>query len=207
MQKYFHAATGAYVTYGQPFVIGEVSYPANWIEHATSAEIAALGLVPVTTVGAPSNDRYYNNSESIAAGVLTITATPKHAAEVKALKWEEIKAERDRRKYGGVNVVVGGLNKWFHTDEPSRNQYVFLLTTAIEKTLPLDFVFDPAWKTMDGTKLPMTVDLVRNIRDAGLVVEKLNFNNAEVHRAAMDASATPETYDFSTGWPKVYGEV
>lgn len=120
--------------------------------------------------------------------------------------WDKIKTERDLRKSGGFKVVVAGVDTWFHSDEPSRSQYGVLLTTAIEKALPVDFVFDPAWKCMDGTKLPMTVALVRQIRDAGLVVEAQNFNNAELHRAAMEASADPSAYDFSAGWHQIYAE-
>lgn len=127
---------------------------------------------------------------------------PPTAAEL----WEQIKTARDLRKSGGFKVVVDGVDRWFHSDEPSRNQYGVLLTTALEKALPVDFVFDPAWKTMDGTKLPMTVDLVRYIRDAGLVVEKQNFNNAEIHKAAMEVSADPALYDFSAGWHQTYAE-
>lgn len=120
--------------------------------------------------------------------------------------WEKIKAERDLRKSGGFKAVVDGVDRWFHSDEPSRNQYGVLLTTAIEKVVPVDFVFDPAWKSMDGTKLPMTVELVRRIRDAGLVAEKQNFNNAEIHKAAMMASAEPAAYDFLSGWAQTFAE-
>lgn len=133
-------------------------------------------------------------------------SAPELVAQVKEFKWSAIKAERDRRKSGGFKVVVGGEEKWFHSDDPSRSQYGVLLTTAVEKTLPVDFVFDSAWKTMDGTKLPMTVGLVRSIRDAGLAMEKQNFNNAETHKAAMEASADPAAYNFSAGWAPAYGE-
>jgi hypothetical protein len=126
--------------------------------------------------------------------------------EPKARAWEAIKAERDLRKSGGFKVVVDGVDKWFHSNDPSRSQYGVLLTTAVEKGLPVDFVFDGAWKTMDGTKLPMTVELVRRIRDVGLVVEAQNFANAEAHKEVMMASAEPAAYDFSAGWSPTYGE-
>lgn len=135
-----------------------------------------------------------------------VPVPPPTLAEIKTAQWGYIKGERDLRKAGGFKVVVGVEDKWFHSDEPSRSQYGVLLTTAVEKGLPVDFVFDAAWKTMDGTKLPMTVDLVRRIRDAGLVVEAQNFNNAETHKAAMEISADPAAYDFSAGWSQTFVE-
>ena len=30
---------------GQPFTVGETRYPGNWVEHASSDEIAALGII------------------------------------------------------------------------------------------------------------------------------------------------------------------
>ena len=32
------------------------------------------------------------------------------------------------------------------------------------------------------------------------------FINAEVHKAAMQASSDPLNYNYTTGWPAVYGE-
>jgi hypothetical protein len=118
------------------------------------------------------------------------------AAEV----WERIKSERDRRKSGGFRVAA----LWLHSDDASRIQYNTLLVTAFEKSLPLNYVLDPAWKTMDGTFVPMTVDLLRQTRDAGVAYESALFRQGELHKTAMAASADPAAYDFSTGWPAVF---
>lgn len=189
----------------RPFTIGSgddaIQYPANWLELSSADERAAVGIVEVPDPVWPDG-QFYDAVENEDG---TLTVTPKPREQTITVMWNAIKAERDRRKYGGFKVVVGGEDKWFHSDEPSRNQYGVMLTTAIEKGLPVDFVFD-AWKTMDGTKLPMTVELVRRIRDAGMAMEKQHFNNAEIHKAAMEASSDPAAYDFSTGWPKVFGE-
>ena len=57
---------------------------------------------------------------------------------------------------------------------------------------------------MAGNFAPMTVAMLRQIRDAGLALEQQLFTTAETHRAAMEASADPASYDFSTGWPAAY---
>lgn len=140
-------------------------------------------------------------------GVMTVTPAPiPSAAEVRAKAageaWGAIKAERDRRKAGGV--MIGG--KWFHTDDPSRIQYGILDSKATRASLPATVVLHPAWKTMSSEKTPMTVAVLRQILDAGIVYEGAVFDVAETHRAAMEASADPAAYDFSGGWPMVFGE-
>lgn len=119
-------------------------------------------------------------------------------AEAKTIMWRRIHDEREQRRLtGGVYVAP----YWFHSDEPSRSQYGDLLTMALEKSLLPTYVLRTAWKTMSGATTPMTVALLRQIRDAGFVTENAIYDNAEVHKAAMEASPTPLSYDYSTGWP------
>lgn len=112
----------------------------------------------------------------------------------------EIKAERDRRKAGGFHVG----DKWFHSDGDDRSQYLTLLITALEKSLPVDFVFDQNWLTMDGTFVPMTVELIRQVRDAGIANEQILFNQGLVHIAAMLTLDNPRLYDYSGNWSETY---
>lgn len=116
--------------------------------------------------------------------------------QAKAHKWEAIKAERDRRKAGGVKVGV----KWFHSDDGSRIQQMSLVMmgTSIPANLQ--------WKTMDGTFITMTQTLASQVFQAVAASDQAIFTAAETHRAAMEASADPASYDYSGGWPKVYGE-
>ena len=127
---------------------------------------------------------------------------PRTPADIKTSQWQKIKVLRDARKSGGFKVGV----KWFHSDEPSRAQYSILLTTVLEKSLPVSYVLNAAWKDMSGAKEPLTVATLRQIRDAGLLLEATLFAVAENHRASMEAAPNPETYDFTTGWPAIYGE-
>lgn len=115
-----------------------------------------------------------------------------------AAMWEAIKSERDRRtQKGGYKVGTA----WFHSDVFSRSQQIGLVMLGANIPASLQ------WKTMDGTFVTMTQTLAGQVFAAAAASDQAIFSAAEAHRAEMEASATPETYDFSTGWPKVYGEV
>jgi len=122
------------------------------------------------------------------------------AAVVKDGRWQLIKAERDRRKNGGV--LVSG--NWFHTDPDSRIQIMGLV--ILGANIPVG----TNWKTMaknpDGSAIfvAMTRDLANSIFQAIADLDKVAFAKAEEHRAAMEASGTPATYDFSGGWPAIF---
>lgn len=120
--------------------------------------------------------------------------------QIKSRQWDAIKAERDRRKAGGVKVKVGTTNKWFHSDDASRIQQMGLVMMGA--SIPADL----QWKTMDGTFVGMTQIVAGNVFAAAAASDQAIFGVAETHKVAMEASADPSTYDFSTGWPKIYGE-
>lgn len=116
-------------------------------------------------------------------------------AQVKAAKWEAIKAERDRRTdYGGYKVGT----KWFHSDQKSRSQQLGLV--LLGGNIPAGL----QWKTMDGSFVTMTQTLAQQILAAGAASDQAVFAAAEAHRAAMEASADPASYDFSVGWPATF---
>lgn len=111
--------------------------------------------------------------------------------------WEKIKAERDRRtEQGGYKVGT----KWFHSDQKSRSQQLGLVLLGASISANLQ------WKTMDGSFVTMTQTLAQQILGAAAASDQAIFAAAEAHKAAMEASADPAAYDFSTGWPKVFGE-
>jgi hypothetical protein len=120
------------------------------------------------------------------------------AAE-KAEMWRLIQIERERRKFGGVNV--GG--NWFHSDDTSRIQQIGLVLMG--SGLPPGIM----WKTMSGSFVEMTPTLASQIFQGTAAKDIAIFSVAEQHRAAMNASATPTTYNYLTGspaWPAIYGE-
>lgn len=116
-------------------------------------------------------------------------------ADQQAAMWERIKDKRDAIKRGGV--LVDG--SWFHSDDPSRIQQLGLVMMGAN-------VPAVQWKTMSGTFVTMTQALANAIFNAVASLDQNAFANAEQHRTAMMASATPANYDYSTGWPQVYAD-
>ncbi len=116
-------------------------------------------------------------------------------AQRQAAAWEKIKAERDRRKVLGVKVGA----HWFHSDDSSRIQQLALMMMGAGIPPGLQ------WKTLTLTPPPvfvtMTQALAAGIFQATATSDAAIFQACEVHRVAMEASATPESYDFSGDWP------
>ena len=110
--------------------------------------------------------------------------------------WDSIKAERDRRKAGGIKVGT----KWFHSDDGSRIQQMGLVMMGA--SIPANL----QWKTMDGSFVVMTQALAQQVFTGQAASDQAIFAAAETHQVAMEASADPASYDYSTGWPKIYGE-
>ncbi len=132
----------------------------------------------------------------------------------KASKWDAIKAERDRRKSGGLKVKVGNVYKWFHSDADSRIQHLGLKDKARDLIAGGGTMTDKLtilgqtvkWKTMDGSFVDISAQVAFDIVAAAGDLDAQLFAAAETHKAAMEASGDPASYDFSTGWPKVFGE-
>lgn len=128
--------------------------------------------------------------------------------------WESIQDVRDRRKSGGIKVAVGGCDKWFHSDTDSRIQHLGLKDKARDLILAgaaMDdklTIFDQPvkWKTMDGSFVDISAQIAFDIVAAVGDLDAKLFVIAEAHKAAMQLSADPSSYDFSAGWPKGFGE-
>lgn len=115
-------------------------------------------------------------------------------ASQQAQVWEQIKQKRYQNCRSGV--YVKSVDKWFHSDDASRQQYTFM------RTLP-DFPPTP-WKTMDNSFVEMTKELLNELSLAMFTHEQADFANAERHRVAMLAAENPLDYDYSTGWQEVF---
>lgn len=120
---------------------------------------------------------------------------PGPLAERQVAAWERIKQERDRRKYLGVKVG----DHWYHSDDSSRIQQLAL--AMMGNAIPAGLM----WKTLTTTPPPvfveMTPALAQGIFTATAASDAAIFAAAETHRVAMEASATPESYDATSGWP------
>ena len=126
----------------------------------------------------------------------------------KAAMWDKIQAERTRRMAGGYPVVFGGKTWWMHSDSASLGQQQGLvqmaqLTAMQGKDMAAVMV---QWKTRSGEFVGMSGNLALAMFAAGMEQQKAIFTAAEMHKAKMRASAEPWNYDYSAGWPKIYGE-
>lgn len=122
--------------------------------------------------------------------------------------WERIKVERDRR------AAVGGFKvdtHWFHSDAKSRTQQLGLSQLATITLFNGGTMADPIpgvppWKTMTGEEVTITVGLALQILQNAAVSEGLCFDAAKAHKQALWESPDPINYDFSGGWPLMFGE-
>lgn len=110
--------------------------------------------------------------------------------------WQQIKALRDERQLSGFNVG----NYWFHSDDSSRIKYLGLLMMGAN--IPTTLM----WKTMSGEFVQMTQTLAGQIFTGIAGFDSQSFVNAEQHKTAMQASANPLNYNYTTGWPPIFGE-
>ena len=167
------------------------------------SDSVTVALADVTTViNLPAGASYDFDT----AGVLVITdAVAKTAAEMRAEDidnmWSKIKTERDRRRFNG-GVEVGDY--WFLTTATATGEYVTLQLLASGQADTV--VLRDAWRTMSGETVLMTVALVKEIVPASFAKVVATDDAALAHKAAMEALADPSTYDYSGGWPKVFGE-
>lgn len=144
----------------------------------------------------PDNRDYAAYLAWVEAGNTPEPAIAPTPDQIKAHAWDAIKAERDRRRTGGVAVGA----KWFHSDDASRIQQLGLVMMG--SAIPAGL----QWKTMDGTFVAMTQTLAGQIFNAAAASDQAIFARAEQHKAAMEAAADPARYDYSAGWPAIYGE-
>lgn len=112
--------------------------------------------------------------------------------------WTAIKAERDRRgEVGGYKVVVGGVDKWFHSDPKSRVQQLGLVIAGAA-------VPAAPWKTMDGTYVTLSQALVMQIFSAAMAQELATFANAFALQTAVNTAADPASVNIAAGWPAIF---
>lgn len=116
-------------------------------------------------------------------------------AKTRSEMWEKIKDKRSLQAFTGVRIE----DSWFHTDEESlRNYQLCWIRSELPEFNP------PYWKTMSGSFISMTKDLLEKIIAKAYDKGQHDFKVAEMHRQALWKSNDPLNYDFSTGWSETY---
>ena len=115
-------------------------------------------------------------------------------APIRAEKIAQVRAERDRRKFNGVQVQ----GKWIHTDTYSRTQWLgmVMMGAAIPQI---------AWTTMDGSTINTSQTLAGQVFQATAALDQALFAKAAALIAQIEASNDPATVDITTGWQATYG--
>lgn len=172
---------------GQSYILGE--YPNHYLVNSQPVEKP------------PRPSEYHNWDVTAKVWVADLESA-------KSAMWDKIQIERTLRIDGGYPCIFGGKTYWFHSDAMSLSQQQGLVSAA-QLTLiqgkDMNAVM-AQWKTKTGEFVGMTGRLALAMFQAGMVQQQAIFTAAETHKAQMRASAEPWHYDFSAGWPKVYGE-
>ena len=189
-----------------PFLIGlspETLRDLSWTDPALGVQDSKW--LPEVDQSPPLQQYQRYGAETLTLGdnvvIVTRAVVPWSAEEIAAdraakiaTSWERIKNERDRRKSLGVKVGA----HWYHSDADSRIQQLSLFVMGAS-------VPPVQWKTLTLSPPPvfvtMTQAIAAGIFQATAASDAAVFAAAEAHRLAMEASSTPENYDFSSGWP------
>ncbi len=153
-----------------------------------SLRVADSTTIPIE----PENADYQAYLAYVAGGGEVESAVPDRKTQI----WEMIKAERDRRKFGGVKVG----NYWFHTDADSRTQQLSLV--MLGSNIPPNTL----WKSMGSQMVTMTPTLAQQIFAAVIQAEMTLFGKAEQLRALVNTVSDPDSVDIYAGWPPTYKE-
>ena len=165
---------------------------------APSTYLDTIGeYYPNVEAKAPSGSTDYNDIQWMNGIVIPKSELDQRRRELDQQRvWRAIQDERDRRRLAGIRVG----DNWFHSDDTSRIQHIGL--TIMGANMPAGIM----WKTMAGNFVQMTPQLSMQIFQTLGQVDMQIFAIAEQHRAAMMQAENPTTYNFLTGWPRVFGE-
>lgn len=135
-------------------------------------------------------------ADAIAGLLGTISEITPEVIDLAALRQAKvtaIKAERDRRKFNGVQVS----GKWLHTDTYSRTQWMAMVMMGA--SIP---AID--WTTMDGTSVTTSQALAGAVFQGTAQLDAALFSYAKTLIMQVEAAADPATVDIVTGWPATF---
>jgi len=184
-----------YIKFGEAFTANGVQYPANWLEHANTAEKEAIGITIIEEQTAPDSRYYYSTYN----GDGTYTSVQKDANTILQSKYIDLANKRYAVETAGIVVA----NSTILTDRGSQAMITgAALQAVIDPTYSVRWKIPPAtWVNLDANTLLYFAQTVRTH-------VQTCFTTEEAHQANLIALAANGTandvmnYDFSTGWPE-----
>lgn len=163
---FYNKEHNQYVTEGTAFTLGDIQYPANWLNLSSPDEKLAAGLVEVVIMNGPKDERFYWVSQELNGAELSYVNTPK-----------QLNDSEETDESGNVVKTTGLKTQWKTTI--NQIAYTLLLPSdwrvvkSTETSTPLDAVWatyrseirtvaDDTRVTIDGCK---TVDELKDIID------------------------------------------
>jgi len=133
-----------------------------------------------------------------------------YIAQRKSEIWEDIKNYRTARLAGGY--LYNG--HWYHSDIAAKIELLGLQNKAIIQMINAgdldDYIVidgtNTQVKTIDNGYMELTFNDALNIALAGEIQTKRTYERAAIHKALLDATSDPDSYNWHTGWPAIYGE-
>lgn len=126
----------------------------------------------------------------------------------------DVDRERKRRWRAGFPVQIGGVTKWFHSDEFSLAQHLGLKDKARDVLAAggamsdsINIAGQPVyWSTMDGSQVAITAQVAFDLVSGAGLQQALVFAASQAHKAAINAAEDLSNYDVSANWPAVFVE-
>lgn len=174
-----YSLAGELLTYGQPFIVDDIQYPANVLDLWPRADLEALGLVWVDPPLPP---------EPTLDEVKTAAR-----ASVRAKRWES-------------HIVVIFNDVAFASDDTAATRLVAAISARqIAQAMGLEAATATAgWEAKDGTMVPMTLTDQRGLLLAGVAKTQAAFNRQAELMSEIDAAEAVEAVnaiDQDAGWP------
>lgn len=154
---FYHQSTDQYIGIGSPFSINGISYPENWLKHASPDDIASIGIIRVIDSGERQNTLFYDVSEKLENGVNVIKHTRRDLSVIKSDLSAKIASLRYEAETAGI--IHGGTR--ISTSRESQAQIINSLANLTRNPSgTINFKGRDAWLTLDLAGMTALADAV-----------------------------------------------
>ncbi|MDP2202259.1 MAG: hypothetical protein Q8K07_09595 [Methylicorpusculum sp.] len=220
----YDSYTGEYVSsydaQESPFLPGEFIQPTHAMETpppATSGLQKAVAINGIWQVVSDHRGTLYYLPDGSRHEITELGITPPlNALESAPVTVDQLLAavyvERARRWRAGFPALVGGVTKWFHSDDFSLTQHLGLKDKARDllaagglMTDQITIAGQPVfWSTMDGSQVAITAQVAFDLVAGAALQQALVFLASQSHEAAINAAEDLSDYDVLANWPAVF---